>query len=260
MTWLGLGILVQIVADAVVGVRLLALGRRTRQLPELAFGSACLLLGVVGLPLSIAGRNGAIHDPGLAGVFLATGFAFQDVASFLLFLGTWRIFREGRGWARGLVVLAGLAFIASWIGQALTVGYRGGIDSGFWYEVGFAARAGAFVWAGLESFLYHQLLRRRQKLGLADPVVADRLRLWFLCNAGIVLAFGVFLWARALGLHPAATPWVLATTSLVGIGSGMALWLAFSPPPAYLRWLRARAPSQAASGSEPRCASPHRPE
>jgi len=240
MTWLGLGILVQILADAVVGVRLLMLARRTRKLPEAAFGGTCLLLGVLGLPISIAARNGLAATPEQAGWLLAVGLGFQNLASLLLYVGTWRVFRRETGWAGALVATAALALTASLVGHGLTVGFRGGVDHGLWYEVGFATRAAAFLWTAGESFGYSRTLRRRLTLGLADPVVAERFRLWFWCNSGIALGFFAFLVARLLGENPAATPWVLATTSVVGIASGTALWLAFAPPAAYLRRVRRR--------------------
>ena len=57
---LGIGVLVMIVADGVVGARLIMLARRTRQLPEFCFGISFLFLGVVGYPLSIAARKAAL--------------------------------------------------------------------------------------------------------------------------------------------------------------------------------------------------------
>ncbi len=242
MKLLGLGIAVQIVADAVVGVRLLLLARRTRRLPELCLGLCCLLLGGIGLPLSLVARGGlAASRPELAGQLLAVGFAFQNAACLALFVATWRIFRPDAGWAAGLSWAAGLAMLASLVGQAATVGFRGGVDQGAFYQLGFVARALAFAWGGFEAGHYALLLRRRIRLGLADPVVADRFRLWALCCLAVVFGFASFAASRALGVEPATSPVVLSVTSVVGSVAGVALWLAFLPPRAYLRRVAARA-------------------
>ena len=60
-------------------------------------------------------------------------------------------------------------------------------------------------------------------------------------------AYPVFLAGRLLTGNAAGAPWVLATTSLVAVSSSVAMTLAFFPPAAYLRRLRADIP---ASGSD----------
>ena len=41
------------------------------------------------------------------------------------------------------------------------------------------------LWTGIESLAYSSALKRRLVLGLADPVVADRVQLW---GIGMLLA------------------------------------------------------------------------
>lgn len=57
---LAAGALAMITVDAVVGVRLLRLARRTRKVPEAALGTAFLLLGAIGYPLTTLARRGVI--------------------------------------------------------------------------------------------------------------------------------------------------------------------------------------------------------
>jgi hypothetical protein len=228
---LGLGLLVMIVATAVSGVRLLWLARRTRAHPEFAMGSACLLLGVVGYPLSTAARRGASLGGLEPETLLRVGLAAQDLACFAIWVATWRIFRPERRWAAGLVAVATAALAAS---AAV------GGDGGPFYWVGLTARAGAFAWTAVESGRYSALLARRVPLGLADPVVHDRMRLWAIATSCITVAFLVFGAAKATGVGAEALP-VVAATSFAGLVAGVALWLAFVPPAAYARRLRARA-------------------
>lgn len=235
MTWLGLGVGVQLLADAVVGVRLLLLGRRTRKLPELCFGACSLLLGGLGLPLAIAGRTRLEGDPVLAAWLVGSGLAIQDAACAALYLGTWRVFRPGSRLAAAAVGLAGLALAASVPGQAWTAGYVHATGGGAWYWIGFAARAGAFLWSTAESLRYARLLGRRARLGLAEPVVVDRFRLWALCCGAVSGGFGLYLLSHLSGVNPATSAPVLALTSVIGVIAGAALWLAFAPPRAYLR-------------------------
>jgi len=50
-------------------------------------------------------------------------------------------------------------------------------------------------WAGFESIRYYKMQSRRLLLGLADPIVTDRFRLWGLSMlaAGAITVFGIAL-------------------------------------------------------------------
>jgi hypothetical protein len=237
MKWLALGFAVQILACAVVGVRLLLLWRRTRKLPEASFGIAFLVLGVLGFPVSMAARNGLAASPQAAGLLLALGFAAQDAGLMALYVGIWRVFRPGQAWAAAIVATAGLLFAASLLGQALTVGFEGGRDTGFWYWLGNATRGFTFFWAFAESSRYTGLMRRRVHLGLADPELWDRFRLWSIATGALVVAWSAFAGSRLAGVDAASSPPVLGLSAAAGVASGIALWLAFFPPRAYLRRL-----------------------
>lgn len=242
MGWLALGMIVQLLADLVVGVRLLALARRTRKLPETAFGVACVLLGGVGYPLSIAARAGLVESPQLAGLLLAAGLLAQNAGCAALYVFLWRVFRPGEAWGLALVGVAIGTLAWSVPGEFLTDGFWGGIDGGFFYWAGLLGRIGAFLWASIESLLYHVRMRRRQKLGLADPVVTDRFRLWAIASMAVLIAFAVFSAARLLAIDPTTSAWVMAATSLGGLVAGVSLWLAFLPPRRYLERVARRSP------------------
>lgn len=239
---LGSGVLIMIAADAIVGVRLLVLAARTRELPELLLGSSFVLMGVVGYPLSIVARRGLFAE-GTSDALLTGALAAQDLACLAIYVVTWRVFRPGARAATALPLAAAAAFAASLAG-----GLGVGPDAGGFYYLGLGARAVGFAWCSLESLRYAALLRRRLRIGLADPVVADRFRLWGLANTAILAGFAVFLFGRLTGPNVAESPLVLGATSLIGIAAGTAIWLAFVPPAAYVRRIAARAPVEGPPG------------
>jgi hypothetical protein len=243
MAWLALGFLLQIAACALVGGRLLALFHRTRKLPELAFGAGFLLLGVLGQPVAVLARSPLGGSPELAGWLLAWGLAAQSLGCLCLDVGTWRVFRPAStrtGW-----LIAGVAalFAVSLAGHGLGVGFAGGTDRGGFYWAGLLARGGSFAWCAAEALLYHRRMRRRLRLGLADPVVANRFLLWGVASLGLVVAFLTFLAAKLAGVNAATSGPFLATSFAAALVCGVAMWLAFFSPAAYTRWIAARAAS-----------------
>ena len=175
-----LGVLAFLAASLLVGVRLLLLWQRTRQLPELTIGLAFVLAGFIGGVL--------IH---LATVLGSAALGHGAVAtlhagSLCLAVFTWRVFRPDHLWAGSLV-----ATLAAGAGLALLggsgYGSEGAARGGTLFWLGFVCRALPFGWAALESGLYYSRIRRRAQIGLADPgcgaafpVLGRRQRLRFL--------------------------------------------------------------------------------
>ena len=95
-------------------------------------------------------------------------------------------------------------------------------------------------WGGTESILYYAKLKKRLALGLADPLVTDRLRLW-----GIAMGCAFASTAIAGALRAAGVKMTGEVTGLfvgpLGIASAAAMWLAFLPPHRYVNWVLARA-------------------
>ena len=79
------------------------------------------------------------------------------------------------------------------------------------------------------------------KLGLADPVVTDRFLLWTFAAACSFLMLSTSIMPILLGrTHPLAII-ALAVFSVTGAATAACYWLAFFPPEAYRRRVRARA-------------------
>src|SRR5512147_2089688 len=122
-----------VLASFAVGFRLLWLGSRTRQLPELMIGGTFIGAGgFPGLLLVIAddgsGNGSVIHG----GLLVATSLSFLIGVSMLLFF-TWRVFRPAERWGAVLFgsILAGL--VTGYAGTAVAAS-------------GPVSRMTAFVW------------------------------------------------------------------------------------------------------------------
>ena len=86
----------------------------------------------------------------------------------------------------------------------------GATRRGPWYELGFWARAGAFAWPAFESGRYAAAMRRRLAIGLGDPVLADRFRLWAISSCAVSCAFIIFYMGRLFAENVATSLPVLA--------------------------------------------------
>ena len=83
-------------------------------------------------------------------------------------------------------------------------------------------------------------MRRRSKLGLADPVLTDRVRLWTLSACAVSAAFLIFYLGRWVADNVATSVPIVLATSIAGLIAGVTMWLAFVPPKAYLQRIRSR--------------------
>src|SRR5512134_1720103 len=173
--------LVYVVVGWIIGVRLLRLARRTGGLPELTLGlGECLLAGAV--PPFFVIVQVASQAEALVRAASFAGHLAYTLGCAVMILFTWRVFRPDAGWARALA----LAMIA-----ALGVGGVLGMARPFLVPDAAALRepqtvafllmewvsVAGFLWTAAEAFHHHGRLRRRAALGLADPVVVNRMLL-----------------------------------------------------------------------------------
>lgn len=237
-----LGYLAFVAACTAVAVRLTLAGIRRQALPELSLGLGFLLSGCVGFLLMIA----PMLAPGLDPQTLArVGIAGQGVSS-AGFLGLYTfntvVFAPG---SRPAVALSAAGCLLLAIG--VIGGASAGIESFFrldspWHWCTFAGRSGAFLWSAVAGLRQHALARRRQAIGLADPVVANRFLLWGLFGVFATTLNTVGMLGTWLADEAGQPPLLIAlAVSVLGIGAATCMWLAFFPPVAYLRRLRAAA-------------------
>lgn len=234
----GLAISILVAASIAVGIRLVALHRRSGELPELLLGLMLLLSVGVGYPLKLASirLDVATAAPLLAFSSLAVAVGFTCLLVF-----TYRVFRQRSRAGRA----------AAGIGSAIL------LATGFWDAVaslrGTATAANvvtpqsmihgatvacAYLWASAESLRYRAILKRRARLGLGDPVVCNRLLLWGLTGLAVTAGIGLNFGAAMAGVNMIESPLVLLGSSATGVCQTALLLLAFAPPRAYLEWVR----------------------
>jgi len=113
--------------------------------------------------------------------------------------------------------------------------YLGASRGVFSITVDYAGRLILYGWATYESLRQYALARRRVRIGLTEPLVANRFLLW---GIGTSAALGIWLhafWSELLR-RPDPTETYLVITAL-GSACALAIWLAFFPPRAYRAWL-----------------------
>ncbi|MEN8184366.1 MAG: hypothetical protein ABFS46_17715 [Myxococcota bacterium] len=229
-----------------VGVRLVLLARRTRRLPELSIGLGLLLICALGHPFCALGRLPGMLGTPLGDGLFALGLGLSCTGIALLYCFTWRVFRVGESWARTLVIGAALTLALLAVGLLRASSHAETLSEILpltrpWAVGIVLAVTGAFAWTGAESFAHARRLQRRLALGLADPVVLDRFRLWGtsgLAGAALCSTLAVCLGSGMMVLHE---PVPLAITAAAGWVVSICWTLAFLPPAQYLRSVERRA-------------------
>lgn len=229
-----------LVVMTVLGLRLLVLAARHRQMPELLLGLSFLLGGSLGAAVE-AGSMAAAGRIDHAGALLGIGKLFGLTGILANCAFTWWVFR--RHDPRGLVAMGGVMLLvtAGFLGHLASGAFEGGAIRSEWFLLELTGRLASPAWLGLEAFWYWRALRRRAALGLAEPVLVNRMLLWTVASATGVLCLLTSVPPRFLGpAHP-----ILAFDMLVfavtGIATATAYGLAFFPPEAYRRWIEGRA-------------------
>jgi hypothetical protein len=234
-------------ASLVVGVRLLALAARVRRLPELCIGLALLLMGGLAYPLIMVARL-AVRLPGSVRLaVMALALVLMGVGTLAVGVFNWRVFQPGRRWAQG-IVLAGAFSMLACVGLQLAgpgLAAAAFDNRGLGFRL-FLLHAGCFsAWGAWEALRAWSRLRRRLALGLADPVVCQRVALWGIASFASATIGAASTIAGLLGINFAASAFGAAVTAPLGLAAAASLWLAFLPPAPYLRLLRSSAPSSA---------------
>jgi hypothetical protein len=230
-----------VLACLLVGGRLVLLAARTRELPELLIGFGLFSMGGLGYPLLTVAR---LANP----LGEETRIALGCLALFLMWSGetavcvfNWRVFRPGEAWARALTAGVAAFLAACLFVQAATPGLRAAAlgNQGIPLRVFMFAQGVPLVWGALESWRSFGAMRRRETIGLGDPVVSDRLRLW---TIAIACAFTINLVSSIsamVGIDFASSAFGALVTAPLGLVTAAAMARAFLPSRAYLERVRA---------------------
>jgi hypothetical protein len=240
-----------VLASLVIGLRLLLLARRTRELPEFAIGLALFLMGGLAYPLvSVARLAHGMPEGARIGLFVVS-VAFNVVGTVGVCVFNWRVFRPWEGWARWLTLGFACSLAVALTLQVVASGLSAAAlrNEGAGYHVFLGLQGVPIAWAAFESLRYHRILQKRVKLGLADLLVVNRILLW---GAGMLAAFVISLFSTVLallGIDVATTTIGSLVIAPLGLAAAGCVWLAFLPPAAYARRFSRR---QAMDGATPR--------
>jgi hypothetical protein len=227
----------------ILGIDLVRRAHKTKGMPEFYLGVAFVLNGLsylfTDLPFII--ENDVILDPFSYIGRIAAGLCALTIAGF-----TWQVFRIDSAWAKsffwgiGAVIAAGLmisAFEGDWEG-AYPLTYKG-----FWFE--WAGGTVAFAWMATETLRMYSKTRKQVRVGLADPLLSNRFLLIGVYGVLATSTYPLFLWMYIqYEISGAWSEPMEITTGIVEVCSLVALWISFSAPAFYRRWVgEARAAS-----------------
>ncbi len=225
-----------------VGIRLLLLARKTRQLPEFAVGLGFVCVGLIGYPLGLMAQSPDV-PLGLAKLGFAGGNLATAIGSIAIFVFTWRVFRPVEVWARVLAfscmgVLGAIAVHSVVSTLMLEAGARPTRPFMLPQQITVAV---SYLWTAIEGIRWYGLSKKRMALGLSDPQVANRFLLWG--YAGLLAAGGIGVSTLRLftAPDPLNDPVAMLAIGVAGFGSAVVIYLAFLPPRFYRRWLVATA-------------------
>jgi hypothetical protein len=226
-----------------VGLKLLSIAAGSGKFPEFAIGVGLFVYAAVS-QTSLLVTQALGEEASLA---LRMGLTVLRIVAFFvtllaLSLFTWKVFGAESRWRQALtagiavsaLISAGLSIWTSWLQLTADVPLPlvGKLGLTPLYVL-------TFGWMSLESLRYYALMRKRQALGLADPVVTNRFLVW---GAGegiaslVVLVLFVVVLAR--GQMSVDDPVVSGCVTLAGLVNALVWWLTFAPPAAYLRWVQ----------------------
>jgi len=231
-----LGGVVAGIAYFTAGVRLILLSWRSQKTAELLVGMSLLLWGFsyVCWQIPIATANQPLTQP----LFFA-GRVFTNAGTIFFAVFVWISFRNGTPWAKYLVSAIALGLFAG-VAGSIAEGDWEGIQplTNPWWWVDWGAGFVAMSWVGVEGFIEYPRARQRVRLGLCDPLVCNRFLIWGIVGL-IWTSYSLILLYQTVDFETNAF-WSSAIDRANGVveTTGVALvWLIFSPPRFYRRWI-----------------------
>ena len=235
----GIGFAAFFIASLTVGVRLLMLWWRTRQLPELLIGIGVLGIGPIGFGFAVIAEMIRQHQPAAAPPMFGISLLAVGIGAFSVFVFNWRVYHPNNKGVQLLVWIAGAGLTAAWLSDVVLAGFHNPYDFTPQYVCRSLLQVSCLLWGSAEAFRYGFKLRRRLRLGLADPVVANRFFLWGVGAGAAGMGSLIGVAAQAItGMPVFDVPWLMLSSSLHGLVAAIAMWFAFVPPARYLSRLR----------------------
>jgi len=235
----GISGLLSVLVGWSVTVRLFALARRSRALPERLLAIAFGGLFCVGYPLAGASRVPAMIMTNEGALLFAMGAIGMVVGIAALARFPYVVFRADKQWASALSVLIAITGAVGGTGMALVGAFAKSQEAMIaslqpWTIALIASVEASYVWNGLESIRYYGKMKKRAALGLANAETTHRFLLWALASAATVALAAVIIAIRAAGL-PIMAPLGTTLISCTTLVTTACWWLAFFMPDAYRR-------------------------
>ncbi len=218
----------------VVGIRVATLFARTRKLPELLLSIALLCTGFLAFAVGTTAKIFVEGTESLRRALVLAGLATECIGVLALVAFAWRVFHPGSRAATAFAALVTAFIGAALIGEVSTHQYLRYADSipisGPWVPLGLAARGCGPAWVAFECFRYHAKLRKRARLGLAEPVVVRRVAAWGIALGASALAYVTSVVHRLVyGTGLREHDWAIAIVALFALVSALGIALAFFP-------------------------------
>ncbi len=229
------------VTALVIGVRLVCLARRTRGLPEFMIGSSLLSGAMIGYPATVVSQLLASESPALAWPVGAAGSIGLAVSTACVLIAWWKIYHATTRWGPWVVFAWAVLIAAVLVLELGRSGAELGPGANPWEPYRMIVQGGVFLATAWSGFRYHARIRRRVRIGLADPVVANRIWLWTIAASGVTLQCGYILVVPLLNSIFDALRWMPAFYGVLGLFLALCITRAFYPTEAYLRRIRRRA-------------------
>jgi hypothetical protein len=182
----------------------------------------------------------------MVAVMIGAGYFATILGLIATLIFNHRVFRPGSRRALAFVGLVTFAMGLGWAGYGLSGDYGRARFEGTWLWIMLAGIVVTNLWVALEPLFYRRRLLRRLQLGLAEPLVVDRFRLWgygSLARTAMVVvgAISSFM-EQQMGTTAPLTQSVIVMVFISGCGlfTAVAYWLTFFPTQRYVSWVSRR--------------------
>jgi hypothetical protein len=173
---------------------------------------------------------------------MGTGLAAMSVGAGSKYVFNWRVYHPRSYLLLALVGVSCTLLATCFVWEYFATGFHSLVRPGASYFLRLGLQVGCLLWGAGEALSYWGRMRRRARIGLADPVVANRFLLWGIGAgaAGQGSLVGIVVQLHT-GLAPIELPGVMLSSCIHGMVAAVAMWLAFVPNAAYTSWIRRRA-------------------
>ncbi len=223
----------------IVGIRLLRIASLTKGRPERLLG---IYLGLTGVSYFFYQIPLLMRLDAVTPYTDLTGRLIYGVAVYFILAFTRTVFRGRVAWSRWLVRALMVLLVLGIGGSTLLGDFRGFslTDPWFWLEwLGYTL---ATIWVSTEALLAHRNAKKRLRIGLCEPIIANRYLLWSL--------FGIFQFLGSLAViymyydYAMTQQWRALPDVLLGaceILAAASAWFVFMAPAFYREWIARRA-------------------